>query len=190
MYVDSLAAGDPSTRAPLRLNVPEGVKSLKEVRGYVGADVLTPLVPVITMDNILDAPGKSVEGKTGGTFNVSEVQCDDKGQVTIKVAVEKPLPVPVGVFRGRGFRRRGIAVEERSNDPSVLGRTISLVDEKGQAFKLTGVDEKLLEAPGAVEYQLTFQPPDGAAKAAKLVYLGRLRTTIDVPFVLKDVPAP
>jgi hypothetical protein len=192
-YVNGNGAGDLSMRVPLRLDVASGGKTLKEIRGYVGADVLTPPIPLITMDNILDAAGKTVEGKNGGSFKVSEVKRDDKGQVTLRVAVEKPPPASVfsGVLvRGRGIRRRGIGVEERSTDPIVLGRVLSLMDEKDQAFKLTAVEEKQLEAPGAVEYQLTFQPPEGAAKAMKLVFLGRRRTTIDVPFVLKDVAIP
>ena len=92
--------------------------------------------------------------------------------------------------RARFVRRGGAVAEERPNDVNAVARVLSLVDEKGQAFKLTAVEAKALEAPGAVEYQLTFQPADGAAKPAKLVYLGRRRTTIDVPFVLKDVAVP
>ncbi len=194
IYVDGMGAGDLSTRVPLRLDVPSGVTKLKEVRGYVAADVLTPPIPLITMENILDAAGKTVEGKYGGSFQVSEVKCDDKGQVTVKVAVDKPptaFPQVMDRFgRGRFVRRGGIGVEERGTDVNVVGRLLSLLDEKGQAFKLTAVEQKPLEAPAPFEYQLSFQPPDGAAKAAKLVYLGRRRTTIDVPFVLKDVPVP
>jgi hypothetical protein len=192
IYADGMGAGDLSTRVPLRLDLPGGVKSLKEVRGYVGADVLTPPIPLITMEDILDAAGKTMEGKYGGAMQVSEVKRDDKGQVTLKVSVDKPPmapPVRGVLMRGRGIRRGGI-VEDRTNDVSVVGAVLSLQDEKGQAFKLAAVELKPLEAPGAFEYQLTFQPPDGAAKAAKLVYLGRRRTTIDVPFVLKDVPVP
>jgi len=194
VYVDGMGAGDLSTRVPLRLDLPSGVKSLKEVRGYVGADVLTPPMPLITMENILDAAGKTVEGKHGGSMQVSEVKRDDKGQVTLKVSVDKPPPAFPQVIdrfgRGRLMRRGGIVVDERGTDPNVVGRLLSLLDEKGQAFKLTAVELKPLEAPGTFEWQVTFQPPDGAAKAAKLIYLGRRRTTIDVPFVLKDVPVP
>jgi hypothetical protein len=192
--IDGNVAGDLSTRVPLRLDVPSGVTRLKEVRGFVAADVLTPPMPLITMENILDAAGTTAEGKHGGSLQVSEVKRDDKGQVTLKVSVDKPPPAFPQVIdrfgRGRVMRRGGIGIEERGTDASVVGRLLSLLDEKGQAFKLTAVEQKPLEAPGAFEYQLTFQPPDGAAKAAKLVYLGRRRTTIDVPFVLKDVPVP
>jgi hypothetical protein len=192
MYVDSMAGADLSTRVPLRLGVPSGVKKLKEVRGFVGADVFTPPVPLITVEDILHAEGKIAEGKDGGSMAVSEIKRDDNGQVTIRVVVERPpVPYPGREFIGRGrvIRRGGIAVDYAS-DATSLGRILSLLDDKGQAYKLTAVEPKQVEAPGAVEYLLTFQPPDAAGKAAKLVYLGRRKTTIDVPFVLKDVPVP
>ena len=81
-------------------------------------------------------------------------------------------------------------VQDQLNDVNTVGRTLSLVDEKGQAFKLVAVETKALdnEPGGTVEYRLTFQPPAAAARPAKLVYLGQREATIDVPFVLKDVP--
>jgi hypothetical protein len=186
---------DLSTRVPLRLEALNGVKKLKEVRGYVAAEVLTPPMPLLTMENILDAAGKTVDGKYGGSLKVAEVKRDDKGQVTLKVTVEKPPTAQAamgGPGRMRVMRRGGGVVEERINDVNVVGRILSLVDEKGQPFKLAAVQEKASDDQTRVtfEYQLTFQPPDTEAKPAKLVYLGRRRTTIDVPFVLKDVAVP
>jgi hypothetical protein len=180
-----------SQRVPLRFHLPEGVKKVKELHGTVAAEVLTPMMPLITIDNILDAAGKTADGRDGGNIKVSEVKRDDKGQVIIDVTLEKP-PLAPPVFVGRRMRvmRGGGYAEERGNDVNTVGRFLSLVDEKGQGFKLAAVEEKPTEAVGAVEYLLTFQPPEGAAAAAKLSYLGRKKTTIDVPFVLKDVPVP
>ena len=78
------------------------------------------------------------------------------------------------------------------NQVDAVARNLSLVDEKGQAFKLSAVDSKVVdqETGDTVEYTLTFQPPSGAPKPAKLTYIGQRLTTIDVPFVLKDVPLP
>jgi hypothetical protein len=193
IYVDGMGQrGDLSTRAPLRFPIPDGVKKLKEVHGFVAADVLTPMAPLLTMDDILNAAGKSVEGKSGGVLKVTEVTRDDKGQVTVKIALDRPpMPFGRGGFAGRPrmVRRGGVMVEDPSSAVTMAGRNLSLVDEKGQAFKLTAAEQKVDEQnPVLVEYQLTFQPTDGAAKPSKLIYSGRRRTTIDVPFVLKDVP--
>jgi hypothetical protein len=196
VYFDNgVQTADLSTRAPFRLDIPNGVKKLKEVRGFVAADVLTGPMPLMTVENILDAAGKTVEGKYGGSLKVAEVKRDDKGQITLKVVVEKPSAAQLtrGVpGRMRPWRRGGAFGEERPNDTNALGRILLLTDEKGQAFKLTASEEKASGDEDRVtfEYQLTYQPPDSEAKPAKLVYLGRRRTTIDVPFVLKDVPVP
>jgi hypothetical protein len=183
-----------STQVPIRLHASKDVKKLKEVHGLVAAEVLTPMQPLITVEDILNASDKTVPGKGGGSLKVSEVKRDDKGQVTLQVVVEKPAAPQAEVIAAQ-MRMRwggGIPVQAQLNDVNAVGKTLSLVDEKGQAFKLIAVDNKVLESDvgGTVEYRLTFQPPAGAPKPAKLVYIGQRQTTIDVPFVLKDVPLP
>jgi hypothetical protein len=190
-------AGQNSNRSiqvPIRLHASKDVKRLKEVHGFVAAEVLTPMQPLITVEDILKASDKTVPGKDGGSLKVSEVKRDDKGQVTLQVVVEKPAAPQAEVMADQ-MRVRwggGMPVQAQPNDVNTVGKTLSLVDEKGQAFKLVAVENKVLdsETGGTVEYRLTFQPPAGAPKPAKLVYSGQRQTTIDVPFVLKDVPLP
>jgi hypothetical protein len=182
------------TQVPIRLHASKDVKRLKEVHGFVAAEVLTPMQPLITVEDILNASDKTVPGKGGGSLKVSEVKRDDKGQVTLQVVVETPT-APEAEARAAQMRMMfggGMPVQAQPNDVNTVGKTLSLVDEKGQAFKLVAVENKVLdsETGGAVEYRLTFQPPAGAPKPAKLVYMGQRQTTIDVPFVLKDVPLP
>jgi hypothetical protein len=190
LYDDGSVQRNLSTRVPLRFPLHEGVKKLKEVHGYVAVEIMTPPMPLLTMENILDAAGKTVNGKNGGSLKVSEVKRVDKGEVTLKVSIERPSAIQAGGF-GRRVRmgRRGGMIEEPANSVNAVGRFLSLVDEKGQAFKISAVEEKADEqASGIVEYQLIFQAQDGVGKPVKLVYSGRRMTTIDVPFVLKDVP--
>jgi hypothetical protein len=183
-----------SKQVPIRLLAPEGAKRLKEIRGFVAAEVLTPREPFITVEDILNAADKTVKADAGGSLKVSEVRRDDKGQVTLRVVIDQ---FPMSQTHARGFQMlmlRGgqLAPALQPSVESMVEKILSLVDEKGQAFKLVTAEEKLLhEAPGAtVEYRLTFQPPSGAPKPAKLTYLGKRHATIDVPFVLKDVPLP
>jgi hypothetical protein len=183
-----------STQVAIRLHASKEVKRLKEVHGFVAAEVLTAMQPLITVEDILNASDKTVPGKGGGSLKVSEVKRDDKGQVTLQVVVEKPTApqAEVRAARMRMMWGGGMPVQAQPNDVNVVGKTLSLVDEKGQAFKLVAVENKVLdgEASETVEYRLTFQPPAGAPKPAKLVYTGQRQTMIDVPFVLKDVPLP
>ena len=183
-----------SKQAPIRLRC-EGVKKLKEIHGHIAAEILTPMQPLMTMEDILNASNKTVAGKDGGSLKVSQVEREEKGnkgQVTLQVVVERP-PLPQAEARAARMRMMWggpMPVQDQLNDVNTVGRTLSLVDEKGQAFKLVAVETKALdnEPGGTVEYRLTFQPPAAAARPAKLVYLGQREATIDVPFVLKDVP--
>jgi hypothetical protein len=182
---------DLSKRVPIRLHVPDGMKKLKEIRGFVGAEVLTPHEPLITVEDILYAANKTVAGKDGGALKVIEVKRDDKGQVTLRVTVEKPPPRQAAFPPGMGIvflDGGGLNGDPPSPDVAVgaIVQFLSLVDDKNQAFKLIAAEDQALDAQ-TNEYRLTYQPPTGAPKPAKLVYSGRRQTTIDVPFVLKDI---
>jgi hypothetical protein len=177
-----------STQVPIRLHTSKDVKRLKEVHGFVAAEILTPMQPLITVEDILNASDKTEPGKDGGSLKVSEVKRDDKGQVTLRVVVQAEVMAAQMRMRWGG----GMPIQAQPNDVNSVGKVLALVDEKGQAFKLVAVENNLLdcETGPAVEYRLTFRPPTGAPKPAKLVYMGQRQTTIDVPFVLKDVPLP
>jgi hypothetical protein len=191
------AGQDLSKRVPIRVQVPEGVKKLKELRGSVGAEVLTPPQPLITVADILNAVDKTVAGNDGGSVKVLEVKRDDKGQVVLRVVVEKPptrqsafapaMPVvflPGGGVAGDGGI--GGLLEANNAAMNAIGEFLSLVDDKNQPFKLIAAEDQAHDNQ-TNEYRLTFQQPSGAPKPAKLLYSGRRHTTIDVPFVLKDV---
>jgi hypothetical protein len=194
------SAQDLSKRVPIRMHVPDGVKKLKEIHGFVAAEVRTPHQPLITVEDILNAANKTVAGDDGGSLKILDLTRDDKGKVVVRVVVEKPasrenaFDVGMGMIAfpgGGGFGMGGIATPEPAPDGAVkaIGEIFSLVDEKNQAFKLIAAEDQMRDNQ-TNEYRLTFQPPSGAPKPAKLVYSGRRNTTIDVPFVLKDVPLP
>jgi hypothetical protein len=76
------------------------------------------------------------------------------------------------------------------NNKDTIGRMLVLKDDKGVAIPLANVTTKPVDDFGiTMEYDLTFAANDKAVPA-KLVYVGQRMTTIDVPFVLKDVPVP
>jgi hypothetical protein len=188
------SAQDFSKRVPIRLHAPEGVKRLKEIRGFVAAEVLTPHEPLISVEDILNAADKTVAGKDGGSMKILEVKRDDKGQIVLRVVVEKPPTREVAPTAEMAMvflaDVGGVSASAApAPDPAVnaIAEFLSLVDGKNQAFKLIAAEDQLRDNQ-INEYRLTFQPPSGAPKPAKLMYSGRRHTTIDVPFVIKDVP--
>jgi hypothetical protein len=195
------SAQDFSKRVPIRLHAPEGVKRLKEIRGFVAAEVLTPHEPLITVEDILNAGDKIVAGKGGGSLKILEAKRDDKGQIVLHLVVEKPpaREAASSAEMAMVFLADAVVVDVGGAAPSAppapnsavnaIAQILSLVDDRNQAFKLIAAEDQVRDNQ-TNEYRLTFQAPSGLPKRAKLMYSGRRHTTIDVPFVLKDVPLP
>jgi Uncharacterized iron-regulated protein len=102
-YLGPARINTASTQVPFRLHAPKEVKKLKEIHGYVAAEVLTPLQPLITVENILDAAGKTVRGDGEGSLTVSEVKRDEKGQITLRVVVDKLSASPTYASRPNAY---------------------------------------------------------------------------------------
>src|SRR5262249_35365518 len=91
------------------------VKQLKELNGFVAAQVQTAPEAIFTVDNILKAAGQSHKGDGGGKMTVVEITREDGGAVTLQVEIELPPDVsPVGGstvesggMAGPGGGRRG-----------------------------------------------------------------------------------
>jgi hypothetical protein len=76
------------------------------------------------------------------------------------------------------------------------GNGLSIQDEKGKALPMQITQTKLLreqKAGGFTQtliYTLVCQHDKDKGKPSKIVFLGRKRATIDIPFAFKDVPLP
>jgi hypothetical protein len=180
-----------SKRVPIRFHAPKGVSKLKELRGRVSMEVLTPLQPVVTVEDVLNAAGKTVNGKTGETVTVAEIDRNKEGEITIRLTVQRSAADEAAAMAGPLFLAnvKEVSFEDTSGDASVAAKIFSLVDESSKAFKLTAAQPRPTEG-GEMEYTLTFRPPTAGAKPSKLIYLAQRPTIIDVPFTLKDVPFP
>jgi hypothetical protein len=86
-------------QTPVHLKKAEKVaKSLKELKGTVSAQMLSESRPLITVDNLLKAAGKTVKGTDGGSIKVLEVNTEDREKGTLRFEFEQPQ----GVFPGGG----------------------------------------------------------------------------------------
>jgi hypothetical protein len=172
-------------------------KVLKELHGIVTIQIQTPLQPLLTVDDVLKATGKEVQGPHGGTLCVTELKREKNGQINLHVHLEAPPQdgdgdlMPAG--RGRRFNRAIIMWRMAQMAPEMPD--LRLLDAKGQPWKR--VEEVQPPAmgrpfPGPVnnahDFEPKFQPGVGQAEPARLVYMGRRTLILDVPFTLKDVP--
>jgi hypothetical protein len=165
-------------------------KKLKELSGTVIGQVRTPHGPLVTVENVLKAAGRTVKGRQGGEVKVVEVAKEEGGQVRLKVRVDRPgrgtSDIPVNPFGGTiivNGRRLG-------EEDLLSSLDFSLVDDKGKPFETVKAVATGVRAGAGHEYELVYEPGAGQGEAAKFVYSDRRTLFIEVPFTLKDVPLP
>jgi hypothetical protein len=118
-----------------------------------------------------------------------------------------PPPAPPPPKDGPGFAAQAPAVKVQVQGPiRVQGGApvfmaaingLAVLDDKGNTLPVQmGPQQfRMVVQPGggnvlAATYTMSCQPGQGQGEPARLVYLGRKRVTIDIPFTLKDVPLP
>jgi hypothetical protein len=193
--------GTSGQQVPVRLKVAnKASKLLKELSGVIAAEVRTPPEPLMTVDNILKAAGKTAKGPTGGSLTVHEVARQDDGQIKVRVELEPPTdPNTNGanIFGGGAIQIRGQGivmingVRIGGNSGGDLG--LSLVDAKCEKFLHSNTLATQLRVNNNVvthEATLLFKPQPGQGEPAKLVYTTTRPVIIEIPFTLKDVPLP
>jgi hypothetical protein len=181
-------------------------KILKQLVGSISAQVQTVPEPVMAVADVLKATGKTVKGKDGGQLTLAEIARQDDGTIRVRAELQEPVghvinaPVmpgriivaPAGRAQGIQIQVQAVGAPKRlwdANDPMGL----SLVDSQGKAFELAGVPQCVYRFANGVatnELTLTFRPHKEQGEPAKLVYSSKRVVTIEVPFMLKDVPVP
>jgi len=189
-----------SKQVSFRVFRPQGAgRILRTVQGVVSGAILTPPQPLIQIDNILNASGKTFPGPDGESVKVVEVNRSKEGSVALKLLISPPINDPEGskpmvsAWVGGQMRlRRAIMTGQVAdkNELSLTGQELSLVDVKGQAFQLTHAKVRANEDNTALEYIVEFQPHTCLTVPNRLIYCGQRRLVMDVPFTLRDVPMP
>jgi hypothetical protein len=193
-----------------RLNAGEKTaKSLKEVRGTLVGKLFTELRPMMWVDDILTAAGKSVAGREGGSLKVLEATKDASGRLTLRIELDTPPDLsappnspPVVPGRGRPLRGGPIPVGGAipapapappvGAPPAAGGRRVGglphLLDDKGNVIHATGALLNVRRGAAGIvrEYTLGYSLPAGR-EASKLVYEAQKAVGVEVPFVLKDI---
>ncbi|HMF12688.1 MAG TPA: hypothetical protein VKE94_10295 [Gemmataceae bacterium] len=194
-------------------------KLLKELKGTLTAEVLGPVKPVITVEKLIEAAGKTFKGDGGVSVEVLEVSKGDDDQLTVKLALHPaadatpgiaiagvaaaPLPAfpapggvlpvvppaPAAKLPPRVAPAAGAIVA--GVPANTQESEISLLDAKGKALQTTRHIVSFRGGDKGWEHlhEFALQLPKGQ-DTVKLVVSGRTPATIDIPFTLKDVPLP
>ena len=183
---------DPGFMGPIPLRLKKGekpAKLLKELSGTLSALVQTAPEPLVTVEDVMKAAGKSLRGEKGGALRVGEVSRKD-GEVKLRVQVETPatgMDDGAQLFPGATVIINGEVLGQKREGLSAANFT--LLDAQGKPLTIVKATDTGLRAGTAREVELVFQ----AAKEqtpAKFVYHGRRTALVDVPFTLRDVPLP
>jgi hypothetical protein len=175
-------------------------KRLSELEGRVTAKVQTPPQPLMTVENILKAAGRTVHGPNGGSIKVLDVSRQQNGEVKLRVQIASGTASGIWVNRGFARRRavwaaggrRMIITEDSGDQPAP---TLALQDAKGHPFAMVGTQHMSVMRnwpAGEIveEVELVFRPRDNQGAPARFVYSGPRTVAIDIPFKLKDVALP
>lgn len=183
-------------QVPVRFKAgPMRSKVLKDLAGTLTAQVRTLPEPVMTVNDILNAAGKSAKGTAGGSLLVRETLKQPDDQIKLRVELELPPDPNAGNWLGGGViqiqGQGAVAFGGMASAASDMGLT--LVDAKGQAWQLSSNQTSQVKINNNVvthEMTLLFKPQPGQGEPAKLVYSASRPVIVEIPFQLKDVPLP
>ncbi|HLJ94990.1 MAG TPA: hypothetical protein VKU02_17575 [Gemmataceae bacterium] len=190
----------PPRDFPVRLKSGEKpLGRLKEIKGILAAQVQTPPQPIVTIDHIGKAIGRTGTGDEGESLKLTALERQPNGNVHIQVELTDASSANVvwgvrrGVLRPNAIRvvngvvrRGGMAIEASS--PA----TFVLQDAEGHSFPLSGQSEEPVINGNVVARQIscTYHSRAGLREPTKLIYSARRMIIIEVPFTLRDVPLP
>ncbi|HEX3148237.1 MAG TPA: hypothetical protein VHR66_09135 [Gemmataceae bacterium] len=172
--------------------------AIAELHGVVVAKVITPVEPILVVNQFLRSSGRE-STVDGMTVLIKDIKTTTDGRVVVQLRLttcndqaEDILNMPVQVKgrvqqfirinRGNGIRAdRGRASDFKVVDSA--GRPI-----KGLSTRFHGTSFDLNSLSDDVE--LTFAKPAEGTERLSLVMMGKRIATVEMPFVLKNVPLP
>jgi hypothetical protein len=187
------AFGNSARHVPVRLFVEKlPAKTLKVLTGTLSAQVRTPPEPLIVVDQVLKAEGKTWRGPEGSSLKICKAGPDPDGNLQLKLEVQEPSMAGTSlIVRGRGGRFRFNGRPRAINAPPA---NLTLVDADGKSLApsakestgcLVRKENELVQ-----EYHLIYPVRPGQAEPAKLVLTGQRTVAIQVPFRLENILIP
>jgi hypothetical protein len=182
---------DPTNSSYLLARLTRGKelsRVLKEVRGTVTVQLSTTQ-PLLSVDELLTSSGKPLTAKDGTSVKVVRGQQQGR-DVTLQVLVGNATPSTIlgGWQKVQVFKNKnGVLYVETAP----VAPPFSLTDNSGKPLTLVSSQNGFVEdGKGGLEteYTLHYKLADAKASPGPLRYLGPRLVTVDVPFVLQDVP--
>lgn len=182
----------------ITLNFKAGEKQatqIKELKGTLTAQVLTPPEALMTIDNVVKAAGQTAKGKDGGSLQLVAIEKQANGDYKVQVRVE--MQAGQNVFGGGIIIGNGVQIQQIGNagwvgPVSAAGSGMpELVDAKGNKYQLVQMPSRRLNVNNGVisqEMTLVFRANNGQGEPASLVVTGTRMTSITIPFAFQNIP--
>lgn len=184
-----------SRQGSVKLKAASGAaKVIRELQGTVIAEIDAPSGPLVTVDNVFQAEGKSFAGLDGSRVKVMEARREAEGDYRLKLEVQLPASAsPLGALPGNVvFVNRGPVPAQGTINLTAMEanqKGLSLLDDQGRALPLSTGYYVRPNQPGApLTYSLIYQRRKDQGEPSKFVFSGRRGVLIEMPFTLRDVP--
>jgi hypothetical protein len=162
-------------------------RSIKRLEGSVFAELQVPNQHLIVVTDPKQKTGGWISGPGELRFSVTEVKeaAGPGGLGSVKVQLEYPSPWAVNM------RKRGFNPGWPEAPRMTQGNRVEAFDADGKPFALTSNGYSDMSDDGMTTVQtLTLTFRHGLGVPAKLVVVGPKPVTVEVPFVLENVPLP
>jgi hypothetical protein len=200
----------------MALRLKQGAKKaakLTELKGTITIESLTPVPEaLITVGDLENAIGKSVEGKKGGSIHLGSFSKQENGSYKVQVTFQPPQPFyPAGLPGNATSSAVGVGMAApplqvaggqaigRPNQPTPINvanqaRLLpQLVDAKGKALTLEQIPQRSARGlNGVVVQEITMicRAGDGVGEPTQLVLFGHRKMTAEAPFAFQHIPLP
>jgi hypothetical protein len=177
---------------PVRLRVgPSGARMVKELEGVLTAQVQTPSEPLLSVEDVTRAVGKTEPGRHGGWLRIAAASRDANGVVKVQGQISYPPSEeapPAWMNPAGGRVGQVMFFAGPGGNPDVPN--LELRDTRGVLYQR--LEQAQGPGPGGDDprphdFRLTFQPRPGQTEPAQLIFVGRRTLLVEVPFTLKDV---
>lgn len=192
---DTIAQENLPRLIPLRFKLPEQPgQVLADLQATLAAQVRTPILPLVTVEDVTAAVGKELAGRDGVSVSILACTLGKGGEVMLGVRV---IPnaimaqglnpnVPVQIVPNQQMPLNAV----RMGVAATMGAGFSLTDSDGNPYKLVSSQTNQTFGPTGwiLDYRLIYRPQDPKAQPKRFTLSASRVAAIELPFALRNIP--
>lgn len=192
---DTVALENSPRLIPLRFRLPEQPgQVVADLQATLAAHVRTPILPLVTVEDVTAAVGKEFAGREGVSVSILACTLGRGGEVMLGIrmipsalmALGLNPNVPVQIVPNQQMPLNAV----RMGVAATMGATFSLTDTEGNSYVLVSCQTNQTFGPNGwiFDYRLTYRPHDPKAQPKKFTLSASRVAAIELPFALRNIP--